>query len=255
MNAIQRSSHILGMLEAARESGRRMLGVLIDPDEAHLDSLSQRIAHAEDAAADLLLLGGSFLGGTATDAVAQQMRRTSTLPIVLFPGGPEQLTPEADAVLLLSLISGRNAELLIGQHVKAAPLLEQMSLEIIPTGYMLVDTGRTTTAAYISGTPPLPAHKPALAAYTALAGQMLGMRLIYIDAGSGALRPVPVELVQAVRQRVTIPIVVGGGIRVAEEAASLYDAGADMLVIGTALEEDAKHPLLGQLRELRQRVA
>ncbi|MEM9025002.1 MAG: geranylgeranylglyceryl/heptaprenylglyceryl phosphate synthase, partial [Bacteroidota bacterium] len=146
----------------------------------------------------------------------------------------------ADAILLLSLISGRNAELLIGHHVVAAPYLKASGLEVLPTGYILVDGGRPTTASYMSHTTPVPSDKKDVAACTALAGEMLGLRMIYLDAGSGALQPVPPAMIRAVQAQVQVPVIVGGGVTNAEQARQAYEAGADVLVVGTAAEKDVQ---------------
>jgi putative glycerol-1-phosphate prenyltransferase len=158
--------------------------------------------------------------------------------VVLFPGSVTQLSAHVDAVLFLSLISGRNPELLIGQHVVAAPRIKALQLEAVPTGYLLIDGGKPTTASYISNTQPIPANKAGIAAATALAGELLGLRCIYIDAGSGAANPVPIEMIRAVREACSLPLIVGGGIRSRAQADAAYAAGADLLVIGTAIEEE-----------------
>jgi len=242
---------LLERLQQARQRKERLLAVLIDPDNAQPEALAYRIQLAHAAGCNWVLLGGSFLGQGKVETAAAHIRRLTSLPLVLFPGGPEQLTGQADGVLLLSLISGRNPELLIGQHVKAAPRLEQLDIEILPTGYLLVDTGKPTTASYMSGTAPLPADKPELAAYTALAGQQLGLQCIYLDAGSGAIAPPPLAMVQAIAHRTRLPLIVGGGIRNAEQAAALYEAGANLVVVGTALEQPGAEKLFQALQSIR----
>ncbi|MEZ4757214.1 MAG: geranylgeranylglyceryl/heptaprenylglyceryl phosphate synthase [Flavobacteriales bacterium] len=230
---------VLEQLERAKGSGRKLLGVLIDPDLGGDAALLERtVQNACMAKADLLLVGGSLMTTDRFDAVVGNVRAMSDRPVVLFPGSATQVSGHADAVLFLSLISGRNAELLIGQHVVAAPAIKAMGLESVPTGYILVDGGRPTTASYVSQTHPVPHDKPGIAAATALAGAMLGLRCIYLDTGSGALRAVDPAMVQAVRRSVDLPIIVGGGIRSGEQARILCDAGADMLVVGTAFEQD-----------------
>ncbi len=171
-------------------------------------------------------------------AVIDSIRQHSDTPVILFPGNPLHIEPSADAIFLLSLISGRNPEFLIGQHVIAAPLLKKSGLEILPTGYMLVDSGTQTTVSYISGTTPLPHDKPGVAACTAMAGEMLGLQLMYLDAGRGARRPVSPDLISAVRQSVDVPIVVGGGINSGEKAYQALKAGADLIVVGNGIERD-----------------
>lgn len=230
---------VLPLLEAARAQGRKLLAVLIDPDfgadEARLERTVQQACMAK---ADLILVGGSLLTTTSFDRCVELVRRWSDRPVVLFPGSPAQLSRHADAVLFLSLISGRNPELLIGHHVTAAPTVKALGIEAIPTGYMLVDGGKATTVSYVSQTVPLPHDKPGIAAATALAGELLGLRTIYMDTGSGADRPVSPEMVAAVRAQVHLPIIVGGGIRDAQQARALCTAGADVLVVGTAFEHD-----------------
>ena len=184
------------------------------------------------------------------------IRAHTNTPIILFPGNPLHIEPSADAILFLSLISGRNPEFLIGQHVIAAPLLKKSGLEILPTGYMLVDSGTQTTVSYISGTMPLPHDKPGVAACTAMAGEMLGLQLMYLDAGSGARRPVSPEMIAAVCSAIELPIIVGGGINSGEKAYQALKAGADMIVVGNGIEQDPD--LLPQLstvvREFNQSV-
>jgi putative glycerol-1-phosphate prenyltransferase len=166
------------------------------------------------------------------------IKAQTKIPVILFPGSPSQVTPAADALLYLSLISGRNPELLIGQHVISAPLVKKSGLEIISTGYMVVDGGLPTTVSYISNANPLPSNKNEIAVCTALAGEMLGMKLIYLDAGSGALMPIPTEMIKAVSEQISIPLIVGGGITTPEKAAANCRAGADLIVVGNAIEKD-----------------
>jgi putative glycerol-1-phosphate prenyltransferase len=238
---------ILDRLAAARIAGQHQLAWLVDPDVAQLPKLHELLARAESLGVDYIFIGGSLVSPADLQAVAAEISSLSQLPRVLFPGSAGQLTPDADAVLFLSLISGRNPEFLIGQHVTAAPLLRQLRLEVIPTGYMLIDGGRTTAAQYMSGTQPLPAHKPDLAAATALAGHYLGLRLMFLDAGSGAHQPVPPALISRVAQAVPTPVVVGGGIRNPQQACEAWQAGATLLVVGTALEDDPRAERLAAL--------
>jgi putative glycerol-1-phosphate prenyltransferase len=223
----------------AKGSGRKLLAVLIDPDFGQDEAALERTVQlACMARADLLFVGGSLLTSTAFDRCVELVKQWSDRPVVLFPGSPSQLSAHAHAVLFLSLISGRNPELLIGHHVTAAPTVKALGLEAIPTGYLLVDGGRSTTAHYVSQSLPIPHDKPGIAAATALAGELLGLRTIYLDTGSGAPRSVSPEMIAAVRATVDLPLIVGGGIRTAEQARQLCDAGADVLVVGTAFEED-----------------
>ena len=231
--------NVLHHIETAKAEGRKLLAVLIDPDYGQDEKrLESTVQNACIAKADMIFVGGSLLTTAASGSCVELVKRWSDLPVVLFPGSPSQLNAHADAVLFLSLISGRNPELLIGHHVSAAPTVKAMGLEAIPTGYMLVDGGKQTTVSYISQTVPIPNDKPGIAACTALAGELLGLRTIYMDTGSGAERTVPPEMIAAVRKTVDLPIIIGGGIRDANTARALCNAGADMLVVGTAFEED-----------------
>lgn len=233
---------VLALLEAAKAEQRKMLAVLIDPDFGQDETLLERtVQNACMAKADLLFVGGSLLTSTSFNHCVKRVQELSDWPVVLFPGSPAQLSQHADAVLFLSLISGRNPELLIGHHVAAAPTVKAMGLEAIPTGYMLVDGGKPTTVSYVSQTVPIPHDKPGIAAATALAGELLGLRTIYMDTGSGALRCVSPEMIAAVRANVDLPIIVGGGIRDAATARALCEAGANVLVVGTAFEKDPEH--------------
>lgn len=232
-----------------KQQGKKAFAVLIDPDKATTASLSALIAQAVDAGVDYIFVGGSLVVSDRLDSCVQQVRQQCTIPILLFPGSPAQITKKADALLYLSLISGRNADLLIGQHVISAPFVKASGLEIISTGYMVVDGGAPTTVSYISNAAPLPADKPDIALCTAMAGEMLGYKLIYMDAGSGAKKPVSETMIAAVAQHISVPLVVGGGICDAEKAYRNCKAGADVIVVGNAIE---KKPSL--LRELCEAV-
>jgi phosphoglycerol geranylgeranyltransferase len=233
---------VLQHIEAAKSSGRKLLAVLIDPDFGQDEGqLERTVQNACMAKADLIFVGGSLLTSASFDRCVALVKQWSTKPVVLFPGSPSQLSRHADAVLFLSLISGRNAELLIGHHVTAAPSIKALGIEAIPTGYMLIDGGKPTTVSYVSQTLPIPNNKPGIAAATALAGELLGLRTIYMDTGSGAECTVAPEMIAVVRATVDLPIIIGGGIRTTEQARRLCEAGADVLVVGTAFEEDPEH--------------
>ncbi len=225
-------------LQRAREQRQKQLAVLIDPDKATPEALSRILRLANAAGVDYLFVGGSLLVRGETDACIQQIKSQSTIPVILFPGNHIQVSSHADAILLLSLISGRNPDFLIGQHVVAAPALRKSGLEIIPTAYMLIDGGRATSASYISNTMPIPANKPEIAASTAIAGEMLGLKMIYLEAGSGAMHPVSPEMIAEVHRHTRVPLIVGGGIRSAKQALMAAEAGADLIVIGTAFEKN-----------------
>lgn len=227
-----------GILQRIR-TGKKMLAVLIDPDsipdEAFLIDLCGK---AESSGADLILVGGSLITNGFFNDCVRVIKRESKLPVLLFPGSLMQISHDADAILFLSLISGRNPELLIGKQVLAAPQLKKSRLEVIPTGYILIDGGKTTSVSYMSGTTPIPADKPAIAATTALAGTLLGLKVIYMDAGSGALNPVPANVIEAVSDQVDVPLFVGGGMRTVEQVTAACKAGAHVIVVGNAFEKD-----------------
>lgn len=230
--------HILNNINKSRQQGQKQLAVLIDPDKPADTELKEIVQQVENSAADLIFLGGSLLTRDVLDQSVEKIKSFTNKPVILFPGSVLQISDKADAIFFLSLISGRNAELLIGNHVIAAPYLKQSGLEVLPTGYMLVDSGRPTTASYISGSTPIPHDKDEIAACTAMAGEMLGLKLIYLDAGSGAEKTVSPTMVKKVRESVDAPIILGGGIRTPERAAELCRAGADIVVVGNATEKD-----------------
>lgn len=221
-----------------KQHGLKRLAVLIDPDKMRLNNVARVLELAVRADVDYFFVGGSLVVNDMMDYCLDAIREIGTIPAILFPGSPQQVNAKADAVLLLSLISGRNADLLIGQHVLAAPMLHRSGLEIVSTGYMLIDGGAPTTASYISGTHPIPCNKEEIAVCTGLAGEMLGLKTIYMDAGSGAKNPVPETMITAVSQNLKIPLIVGGGMRSPERAAANARAGADIIVVGNALEKD-----------------
>ncbi len=210
--------------------------VLLDPGRTTLEEASAVARAAEAAGAAGLLVGSSFDGDEGTGALAAAVRAVSTLPLVLFPGSAAQLTPAVDAVLFLSLVSGRNPQYLIEEHVRAVPFFARHPLEAISTAYILVDGGRVTTVESVSQTRPLPADKPEIVAAHAAAARMIGMGVVYLDAGSGATAAVHPSVIAAVRRAVDLPLIVGGGIRGPEQARAARAAGADLVVVGTAVE-------------------
>lgn len=232
-------NHVLQLLNGIRSSGRKAIAILIDPDKLKsresTDSLLNLIRHSD---IDLVFVGGSLMLESNFGQVVGDLRAKCNVPVVLFPGSPLQIVPNADAVLFLSLISGRNPDLLIGHHVLAAPLIQKMKLEVIPTGYLLVDGGKATSVTYVSQTIPIPSNKPDIASATALAGEMLGLKCIYMDAGSGAEIPISKEMIALVRSSIQIPLIVGGGIRNEQQVKEAFQAGADVVVVGTAVEND-----------------
>jgi phosphoglycerol geranylgeranyltransferase len=226
-------------IQSIASSGKKGLAVLLDPDKLVSKSKRDRLLKLINASpVDLVLVGGSLIVEDHFETVTSAIKDACNKPLVLFPGSANQVTKNVDAVLFLSLISGRNADLLIGQHVIAAPTIKRLGLEPISTGYMLIDCGKPTTASYISGTLPIPYDKPEIAGVTAMAGEMLGNKIIYLDGGSGASRPISQAMISATRKCVNIPIVVGGGIQNEKDARNAWTAGADFIVIGTAIEEN-----------------
>jgi putative glycerol-1-phosphate prenyltransferase len=221
-----------------RNSGVPGIWVLLDPDRFRPQDWQPLLPDLDRGPVQGFLVGGSLQTTTAYQDTLDWLAEFVNLPVVLFPGSMLQVSPKADALLLLSLISGRNPEYLIGQHVQAAVSLRNTGLTLLPTGYMLVDGGKATTAHYITQTQPIPADKPDIAAVTALAGSQLGLKVLYLDCGSGALHPVPTAMVEAVRQVVDGPLVVGGGVRTPQQALALRQAGADWVVMGSVFEEN-----------------
>ncbi len=213
------------------------LCVLVDPERTEPAAAAELAREAESAGVAALFIGTSFDGSTRTGEVAAAIKRAASLPLLLFPGSASQLVPEVDAVLLLSLVSGRNAQYLIEEHVRAVPFFRRHPIPAISTAYILVDGGRITAVEAVSQTRPLPADKPEIAAAHAVAGAMIGMRLVYVDAGSGARRPVSPDTIRAVRQAVSLPLVVGGGMRTPEQVCAARTAGADFVVVGNAIED------------------
>lgn len=216
---------------------RKAVAQLIDPDKATDKSLAIIADNATAAKVDFFLAGGS-LTGVPVNYLIEKLKRLTDIPVILFPGNLIQLTAEADGVFLLSLISGRNPELLIGNHVIAAPFLKKIRESVIPVGYILVDCGGHTSVEYMSQTSPVPRDKYDIAVATALAGEMLGMKAIYLEAGSGATLPVDIKMIEAVKAEITIPLLTGGGLNTPEKVEEAFIAGADMVVLGNGCEKN-----------------
>jgi phosphoglycerol geranylgeranyltransferase len=232
------TQNLLNNLYERKAQGKKSFAVLIDPDKVNLDNFSTLLNLCTEYGADYIFVGGSLITNYIITEVITQIKKHTNIPVILFPGNSLHIDSQADAILLLSLISGRNPEFLIGQHVISAPLLRKSGLEILPTGYMLIDSGRPTTVSYISNTTPIPHDKSGIAACTAMAGEMLGLKITYLDAGSGAMNPVSPEMIAAVRQSVDTPIIVGGGINTAKKAKNALSAGADVIVVGNGIEQN-----------------
>jgi putative glycerol-1-phosphate prenyltransferase len=218
-----------------RELNHKMLAVLLDPDQCHGGVLASTIAELKSYVPDYIFVGGSHTLNSI-DSLIDLLKDEVKTPVILFPGNASQFSPNADALLYLSLLSGRNAEFLIGQHVGSAVAIKKSKIEVIPTGYILVDGGKLTSVEYISNTRPIPRDKKEIALSTAVAAELLGMKLVYLEAGSGAETPVPVEMITSVRNGLSLPLIVGGGIKNTDQLKEAFDAGADIIVVGNIFE-------------------
>ncbi len=220
------------------QTNRKGFAVLIDPDKIDLSNLEFLIDKSIKNHVTYFFIGGSLITENLTSQIIFQIKKHSKIPTILFPGSISHINPSADGILYLSLISGRNPDFLIGQHVISAPMLRKSQLEILATGYMLIDGGKQTTVSYISNTTPIPRNKPDIAICTAMAAEMLGMKYIFMDAGSGAKNEIPFEMIRAVRENIHLPMLVGGGINTAEKAANALEAGANIIVVGQGIENN-----------------
>ena len=229
-----------------KNSNKKQFALLIDPDKHNSDiqtyqerksGLLSIIEAANDAKVDFVLIGGSLILHTIDNVIAL-IKKNCSVPVILFPGSLFQISEKADGILLLSLISGRNPDFLIGNQVIAAPLLKKSGLEIIPTGYMLIESGKTTSVEYISNTKPIPHEKNDIAIATAIAGEMLGNKLIYLEAGSNAPQPISSKMIAEIKKNINVPLIVGGGIKTKDQITEICKAGADIIVVGTAIEND-----------------
>lgn len=238
---------VLTKFNALKAQNKSGFAVLADPDKIAPADMQHLARLCNDAGVDYLFMGGSLLMAHQMELCIQRFKTESDIPVVLFPGSPAQVTPYADALLYLSLISGRNPDLLIGQHVASAPQVKGSGLEVISTGYIIVDGGIQTTVSYMSNTTPIPADKPEIALCTAWAGELQGKHVIYLDAGSGARRPVSEEMIHKLSSNIDIPLIVGGGICTPDKVYQNCKAGANIVVVGNAIERD---PLL--IRDMAQ---
>ena len=225
-------------LLALREQQKKAFAVLVDPDKVHLNEVQRLALLCNQAHVDYLFVGGSLMLSQHLDECIRSFKSNSDIPVILFPGSPSQVSRYADALFYLSLISGRNAELLIGAHVVSAPMVKASGLEIISTGYMVVDGGAPTTVSYMSHSAPIPHDKNDIAVCTAMAGEMQGKHVLYMDAGSGARIPISESMISKVSANTDLPLIVGGGITEAEKAYRNCQAGADVIVVGNAIEKD-----------------
>lgn len=232
------NTNILNLLQNGKKQNAKKVAVLIDPDKTDKTNIQHLIQNSIKAQVDFFFIGGSLLIENNINYWNNHIKQTCDIPLIIFPGNPLQINGKADAIFFLSLISGRNPELLIGHHVIAAPMLKALNIEVIPTGYLLIDGGSLTTVSYMSNTTPIPANKPQIAACTALAGQMLGLKVLYLDSGSGAKNAISAEMIKTVNASVNLPIIVGGGIRTPQAALTATQAGADVVVVGNAAEKN-----------------
>ncbi len=216
----------------------KLLAVLIDPDKMDLEYLESFMQKVNASIVTHVFVGGSTVKRDETDALVLEIKKLTNLPVVLFPVDISQITEQADAILFLSLISGRNPEYLIGKQVEAVSTLKNIDLEVIPTGYILIENGKPTSVQKVTGTQPMLRNNIQHVVDTALAGEFLGMKLIYLEAGSGATHPIETKMISEVKKALQIPLIVGGGIRSKQELEKAYQAGADLVVIGTAFEND-----------------
>lgn len=223
--------------------------LLIDPDKSAYNEYLSLAEASAPCGVDALLVGSSFMLNSNFSSVMKEIKEKSTVPVIIFPGSYAQITPHADAILFSSLISGRNPNYLIEEQVKGAPLVKQFEIEPIPTGYMLIASGNLTSVQYISNTEPIPRDKSDIACATALAAQYMGMKLVYMEAGSGARETVPDEMISRVTSYVDIPVMAGGGIRTPEECARKIDAGASFVVVGNELEKKNDFSFLKELTQ------
>ena len=229
---------IYSQIIESKKKGRKLFSILIDPDKQTQESLLKIIEKSKSSNVDLFLIGGSLLSNNSLDFCISIIKQNCKIPVVLFPGNSMQVNNKADGILFLSLISGRNPEMLIGNHVITAPFLKESDIEVLSTGYMLIDSGKSTSVSYMSNTTPIPHDKDDIAVCTAIAGEMLGLKMIYMDGGSGAINSVSDKMITAVIKNINVPLIVGGGINSADKAKEKCRAGADIIVVGDAIEKE-----------------
>ena len=222
----------------AKSKNKKMLAILLDPDKLDLTSIDALILKINQSPATHVFVGGSSFEGIHLDEIIIRLKSKNELPVLLFPGNPSQISEEADGILFLMLLSGRNPDYLVEHQINAVPILEKMTLEIISTGYILIESGAETAVERVSKTKPLAKDDSNYIAQTAKAGELIGNKMIYLEAGSGALNAVPLEIIKKVSDKISLPLIVGGGIRSKNEIEDAYAAGADLVVIGTAFEND-----------------
>jgi len=230
---------------SAKKNGEKLLAILLDPDKLNLLEVAILVKKINKHQVHFIFVGGSTVKNDVTEKIVEKIKQYTKIPIVLFPGNCNQITNQADAILFLSLLSGRNPEYLIEQQIKSVPFLQNTALEIIPTAYILIDGGTKTTVQKVSNTTALSQKNMDKIVNTACAGMYMGNKLIYLEAGSGAKNTVQTEIIKSVKEKTTIPIIVGGGIKTKKQMLEIYKSGADLIVIGTAFEKN--NNLLAQL--------
>tara|TARA_A100001035_G_C27784440_1_gene503548 strand:- start:3120 stop:3893 length:774 start_codon:yes stop_codon:yes gene_type:complete len=230
--------NIYNLIISNKRNNKKLFAVLVDPDKQNTNELDKLIDKAVKSKVDLIFVGGSLLTNGSFAACITKIKSLCSIPVVIFPGNSMQVNKDADGILFLSLISGRNPDMLIGNQVISAPILKNSNLEILPTGYILIDSGKPTTVSYMSNTTPIPHDKKDVALCTAMAGEMLGLKLIFMDGGSGATNPISESMIQMVSEGINIPLIVGGGINSAEKALANCKAGADIIVVGNCIEKN-----------------
>jgi phosphoglycerol geranylgeranyltransferase len=235
----QKISNIHQQILESKKSGQKLLAILLDPDKIVWENLDHLLHKINQSPATHIFVGGSIVKATILEDLLAELKQKTNLPVVIFPGDPSQISPQADAILFLSLLSGRNPDYLIEYQVQAAPILKKTNLEVISTGYILIESGNETAVARVSKTKPLNRENFDLVLATAQAGEMLGNKLMYLEAGSGAKNAVPLKMIQLISQNIEIPIIVGGGLVDLHGIQNAYKAGADLVVIGTAFENDS----------------
>jgi len=235
----QRIVNIHQQILEAKKNGQKLLAILLDPDKIVWENLNHLLDRIKQSPATHIFVGGSIVQATILEDLLSELKQKTNLPVVIFPGDPSQISPQADAILFLALLSGRNPDYLIEYQVQAAPILKKTNLEVISTGYILIESGNETAVARVSKTKPLNRENFDLVLATAQAGEMLGNKLMYLEAGSGAKNAVPLKMIELIAQNVEIPIIVGGGIVDLHGIQNAYNAGADLVVIGTAFENDS----------------
>ena len=231
---------IYSQIIESKKKGGKLFSILIDPDKQTEESLLEIIKKSKSANVDLFFIGGSLLTNNSLDSCITIIKQNCKIPVVLFPGNAMQVNNKADGILFLSLISGRNPEMLIGNHVITAPILKESEIEVLSTGYMLIDSGKATSVSYMSNTNPIPYNKDDIAVCTAIAGEMLGLKMIYMDGGSGAINSISEKMITSVTNKIDVPLIIGGGINSAKQAKEKCKAGADIIVVGNAIEKNSK---------------